>query len=227
MIINALYEHYYSFKRKRGYEVIGWGWSLIFLALILCTAAIGIYLLMNGKWWLTIVFIFLYIILKIISRKTDVILEKSSIEDTPKAKSLILNFLQKNYKFENPISYNELAKQLQSKAEKNKVTFDLNPYINMTLPVFVLILSLIFQNSPETFQEIIVISLVVLIFSLSINPAVNIFSDIFLNSKYEKIMELSILVREIYLDELANECKINKELNENSQLIKVDMYFNN
>lgn len=227
MIINALYEHYYSIKRKRGYEVIGWGWSLIFIALIFFTAAVGIHLVMNGTWWLTIVFIMLYLILKIISRKTDVILEKASIADTPKAKTLILDFLQKNYKFENPVPFKELANQLQTKAKKNKVTFDLNPYINMTLPVFVLILSLIFQNSPETLQEIIVISLVVLIFSLSINPTVNIFSDIFLNSKYEKIMELSILVREIYLDELANECKLDKELPENSQVIKIDMYFNN
>lgn len=205
MIINALYEHYYNIKRKRGYEVIGWGWSLIFIALIFFTAAVGIHLVMNGTLWLTIVFIILYLILKIISRKTDAILEKASIADTPKAKTLIFDFLQKNYKFETPIPFKELANQLQTKAEKNKVTFDLNPYINMTLPVFVLILSLIFQNSPETLQEIIVISLVVLIFSLSINPTLNIFSDIFLNSKYEKIMELSILVREIYLDELANE----------------------
>lgn len=97
----------------------------------------------------------------------------------------------------------------------------------MILPVFVLILSLMAQRSPETLPEVTVLAITVLIVSLSINPAINIFSDIFLNSRYEKTMELSILVREIYLVELAKESNFNKKIKDKVKIFNINIFFNN
>lgn len=102
MIINDLYNLYYSKKRKRGYEVIGWDWIGAFITTIALMGVVGSQLILFGGWPLTLTSLTLLITLKIISRKTDVILETKSIKDTPKAKMLILNFLELNYCFQNP-----------------------------------------------------------------------------------------------------------------------------
>ncbi|TWT00136.1 hypothetical protein [Planomicrobium sp. CPCC 101079] len=227
MIVNALFDHYYSIKRKRGYEVIGWQWIILFLTTIIAMGIVGGFLITTGEWSLSIIFLLLFIILKIISRKTDIILEKAAVAGTPKAKELILKFLQTEFNFKKNIAFIELSNQLQLKADESKKTFNFTPQINMILPVFILLLSLTVQSSPNTLPDVIALAVLVLIVSLSINPAINTFSDIFLNSKYEKIMELAILVREIYLDELAKENYVNDKPHETVQIIKIEAFSQN
>src|SRR5690606_19872009 len=107
-----------------------------------------------------------------------------------------------NLGFNHSKIFKELAAQLQIKAKESKKIYDLTPQINMILPIVVLLLSLLSQNLPENLPGILLLASIIIIVSLNINPALNVFTDVFLNIKPEKMMELSRLVNEIYLDEL-------------------------
>lgn len=214
MIGDSLYEYYFNRKRKRGYHVIGWKLVVSYFILIIAMGISATWFIIGDNWWLAIIFFILFSTLKVLSKKIDKVLDIESKQATPEAKELIYKYLHCDLGFNHSKIYKELATQLQIKAKESKKIYDLTPQISMILPIVVLLLSLMSQNLPENLPGILLLASIIIIVSLSINPAINIFTEIFLNTKSEKTMELSRLVNEIYLDELIKENNSHSEAKE-------------
>lgn len=217
MIGDSLYEYYFNRKRKRGYHVIGWKLVVSYFILIIAMGISATCFIISNDLWLALIFFILFSSLKILSKKIDKVLDIASKKATPEAKEMIYKYLYFNLGFNHSKIYKELATQLQIKAKESKKIYDLTPQINMVLPIVVLLLSLMSQNLPENLPGILLLAGIIIIVSLSLNPAINIFTDIFLNTRSEKTMELARLVNEIYLDELIKENSTHSEVKEFQQ----------
>lgn len=217
MIGDNLYEYYFNRKRKRGYHVIGWKLVVSYFILIIAMGISATWFIMSKDLWLALIFFILFSSLKVLSKKIDKVLDIESKQATPEAKELIYKYLHCNLGFNHSKIFKELAAQLQIKAKESKKIYDLTPQINMILPIVVLLLSLLSQNLPENLPGILLLASIIIIVSLNINPALNVFTDVFLNIKPEKMMELSRLVNEIYLDELIKENNVYSDVKEIQQ----------
>ena len=146
-----------------------------------------------------------------ITKKIDVILLNYLNDRNPEIKRFIRNYLETILKFNNSNQFKELASQLYQKGEKNIKSYNLIPHLTMILTVILFLGTLIVQIYPEYLIDIIVYSIIITVIVLSINPLINGFASLFWNEKPKKMVELSNVINEIYLEESIKENAVIKQ----------------
>lgn len=205
MIGESLYTYFYQTKGKRGISVVDKKTSTIYLFILILMVIFPILIfLVENNLYLLGPFFVVFCLFIYFNHRVDKILENEKIKEIPKSKKKINKFL-KTYGVNHSAVYKEIATQLEIKSAKQKRVYNLYPQINMILPVAILLLSLVASENLEHLVVIFAIAISLIVVCLSLNPLLNLYSDILFNTKSERMLRLSYLVNEIYLDELIKE----------------------
>lgn len=125
-----------------------------------------------------------------------------------RTKKYVLDDLKKKHHFNHSSQFKELAILLQQKGEKTLKSYNLVPYLAMTLTVLLFLLSLIFQTTPNSVEEIIIIAGIISFIILTFNLVLNAITNLFFNGKPIVMLDLSSIVFELYFEESIKENKL-------------------
>jgi len=135
-------------------------------------------------------------------------LEKHRLKADLNSKKYVWSYLKNILLFNNSIQYKEFAFLLQQYGEKNKKSYNILPYLALSLPVLLFLSSFATKIYPTHLLTITIITVAVSILLITLNPIVNGFLKLFRNEKAAMALELSNTVYEIYLEESISENRI-------------------
>lgn len=198
-MIDNFIESYKKYRKKilkRGYVILGIPLTISIFVLLFGTI-LSFFLIFKLSYWFLLLELFFVILLRIINNKVDNILKKSWLNYEEKLKDYIACYLEDKGIIRSQ-QYRDLSIILKEKSEKKYKKYDLNPYLAMVVALIIFTLSLLTNDSLKPIIVAIAFSSIFII--ISINPIVNIFTNIFINRTSEIIYELASIVDELYFE---------------------------
>lgn len=212
-MLREVYEYYYDKKRKRekGYHIIGKKWSIIFYLIGVLTILDAAVLAITSYSMLFIPLVFLILGLYYVIKKISDILLAHEIKTKPEKKNYILKFLKQELNFNHSSQLKELALQFETYGEKSKKSFSLIPYLNLIIPVLILLLTFIYRDLSIDLELIVKFFIGFFVLSTALHLLMNAFAEIFINTKAERMLYLASLLNEVYLEQLISENEIKEQ----------------
>lgn len=212
-MLREIYEYYYEKNRKqeKGYHIIGKKWSIVFCLFGILTIFDAAVLVITSYSILFIPLALLMIGLYYVFKKINDILLAHEIKTKPDKKDYILKFLRTELKFNHSSQLKELALQFETYGEKSKKSFNLLPYLNLIIPVLVLLLTFIYQDFSTSLELTIKLVIAFFMLSIALHILINAFAEIFINTKAERMLYLASLLNEMYLEQLISEHEIKEQ----------------
>lgn len=205
-MINNLIEEYKRYRRKtlkKGYQVVGLPLTISFFVLLIITI-VCFFLIFEFSGWFLLFELILVIMLLQINKKVDKLLKKSWLNYELDLKKYIECFF-KDKGINDPKQIRNLSTILKEKSKKKYKKYDLNPYLSMIIAVSIFVLSLL--TSDDIKPLIVILAFTIIFIIISINPVINIFTNIFINGESEIIYELASIVDELYFEVSIKEVK--------------------
>lgn len=196
-MISDIIDSYKKFRAKntkKGYKVIGIQLTILFFLLMFFTI-FNFYYIFYYSYWLIVTEIVLLLILLLVNKKVDKLLN----ENWRKNKKLLIGYVNcylEEAKFSQPEQYIRLSRILKERSKLRIRKYDITNYLMMVLTIIVFTLG-IFSNDIST-SMIITIGIIFTTLIVSINPIINMFTNMFLNQESEIINELAEIIEELY-----------------------------
>lgn len=214
-------ENYYEKNMIKGYEIIGQKLTAQFFLTIFLLALIWFYVVFTDEWLGLFILFRLFITMLQIGDLMEDKLEKHRLKADLKSKKYTWSYLKNILLFNNSIQYKEFAYLLQQHGEKNKKSYNILPYLALSLPVLLFLSSFATQIYPTHLLTITIITVAVSILLITLNPIINGYFKLFRNEKATMALELSNTVYEIYLEESILENRM--EYVESKKLKKIEV----
>lgn len=212
-MIREIYEFRYNknLEQKRGYHIIGKKWSFIFFTVIGLMIADTIAFMINARLVYIIGLLLLSIGLFLVIKKIDSLMLSHEIEARPKEKESMFEFLTKERNINHSSQIKELAIQMELAGSKSRKSFNLIPFLNLVLPVVILLSTFIYQDYEGDLTLIVALFSMFFVLSFGLHVFLNAFAEIFINTKADRQLYLASLLNEVYLDWLIFENKNKKQ----------------
>src|SRR5690606_27311514 len=110
--------------------------------------------------------------------------------------------------FNNSIQYKEISLLLKSKGDRETLTYNLTPYLAMILTAIVTTVGLIAKGDPGHVTSLIELLIIITVVLVSVNPVVNGFANLFLNTRPKKVLQISEIVQELFIEKSVQEKSI-------------------
>lgn len=192
---------FYKKNMIKGYKIIGSKLTYQFLLIIFLLILTWFYVVFIDDWLGLFILFRLFMIMLQIGDSMDDKLEKHQLKADLKSKRYVWSYLKNILLFNHSIQYKEFALLLQQYGEKNEKSFNILPYLAMSLPILLFLSSFATRIYPAHLFTITVTTIAISFFLISLNPVVNGFLKLFKNEKATIALELSNTVYEIYLEE--------------------------
>jgi hypothetical protein len=217
-------ESFYKTNMIKGYEIIGRKLTVQFFSLFFLLTLICFYVILTDDWFALFILFRLFITMLQIGDLVDDKLEKHRLKADLRSKEYVWDYLKNTLSFNHSTQYKEFALLLQHHGDKNMKSYNILPYLAISLPVLLFISSFASQiYYPNHLLTITIITVAISILLISLNPLVNIFLKLFRNQKAFVAIGLSDTVHEIYLEESISEHRI--QCLEQKMLKETDILF--
>ncbi|TSI07662.1 hypothetical protein [Lysinibacillus sp. BW-2-10] len=206
-MIDNVIEVYKKYRKKllrKGYEVVGIPITISFFVILFSTMVSFFLIFELSKWFFLLEIILVSMLLKI-NKKVDNLLKISWLNYEDKLKDYIAYYLKDKGVILSE-QFRDLSIILKEKSEKKYKKYDLNPYLAMVVAIIIFALSLLTNDSLKPLIVTIAFSSIFII--ISINPIVNIYTNIFINRDSEIIYELASIVDELYFEVSIKEAEL-------------------
>ncbi|KGX85888.1 hypothetical protein [Pontibacillus litoralis] len=211
-MIDRFIRDFFSFedkKSKKGYQVIGVWTTFQFFGLIFALGFTLYFLSVHIIMWnFLLAFILIFLLIKT-NRKVDKILIKNIEIKRKEHKGYIKRYLTSKLGLNNSIQYKEISLLLKSKGDKETVKYNLTPYLAMILTAIVTNVGLMAKGDPGSVIFLVELLIIITVVLVSVNPVVNGFANLFLNTRPKKIMQISEIVQELFIEESIKENTMN------------------
>lgn len=204
-MIEDFFNRYYTNNVIRGIQIFDK--KLIFrsLFIMLSLLLMWVFILFKPELWTFLIFARLFLILRVINEEMDTIAKNHALKSYLRTKKYVLDDLKEKLHFNHSSQFKELAILLQQKGQKNLKSYNVVPYLAMTLTVLLFLLSLIFQTTPNSVEEIIIIAGIISFIILTFNLVLNAVTNLFFNGKPIVMIDLSNIIFELYFEESIKE----------------------
>lgn len=207
-MLEKFVESFYKDNMIKGYKIIGHKLTAQFFLIIFLLTLFWFYVVFTDDWVALFILLRLFITMLQIGDSMDNKLEKHRLKADLKSKKYVYRYLKNILLFNHSTQYKEFAFLLQQHGDKNKKSFNILPYLAMSLPVLLFSSSFATQIYPTHLLTITIITVAVSLFLISLNPIINGFLKLFRNEKAIIAIELSNTIYEIYLEEAILEKRI-------------------
>ncbi|RWZ58003.1 hypothetical protein EQV77_09445 [Halobacillus fulvus] len=197
-------------KSKKGYQVIGPKMLILFFGIILALLCTSYFFSVSPGLWNFSMVLSLVIALYKVNRKIDTLIFKSLEKKRVEHKSYIERYLTIKLNLNSSIQYKEIYLFLKNRGERGIVRYNLTPYLTMILTAIVTTIGIISKGDPGSVTLLIELLIIVTVILVSMNPVVNGLTNIFFNSKPQKILQISEIVHELFIE---------KSIKENNKMI--------
>lgn len=198
-MFDTFFQEYSEKYMNRGYNIIGRPLTIKFLVVIFCLVLLWFHTFYFSDIVALVITLRLFLVMldtgNLMDRKIEEY-QQASVE----LKSFISLYLKKSLNFNHSIQYKEFANLLKQKSEMLKNSYNLLPYLTMTLAVLLFLSSLSFQIYPDQLRVIIVITVAVSLFVIALNPIANGLINLFRTDKKTILINLSNTVQELYIE---------------------------
>lgn len=167
-----------------------------------------VFILFRPELWTFLIFARLFHVLGVINEEMDSIAKDHALNSYLRTKKYVLDDLKKNLHFNHSSQFKELAILLQKKGERNLKSYNVVPYLAMTLTILLFLLSLIFQTTPDSVEEIVIMAGIIGFIILTFNLVLNAVTNLFFNGKPMVMIDLSNIIFELYFEESIEENKL-------------------
>lgn len=203
MLTERLLMYYETLSFKRGYQIVGLKLLIPATISYFTFLIISVLFYINDNPLLLPVLFITIIISLVFDKNIDAKLARESIQEYPRLKKEMKNYLTK-YGANHKIVYHELAAQFEKRAFEFKRKINLYPQLTIITAFLLYIFQILIQNDENNTFPIIGMTILLGAFFLIANPFANFVARAFFQTKFTKMIKLSRIMNELYLDELIN-----------------------